>query len=84
MGKFKKPKPRLIIARRMEGFFGEANWVVTRYSPFPSEPVRGGISALSDTEAARLATLPLLEPGEAAEGVGGRSIDPNVFYIEPD
>lgn len=84
MGKFKKPKPRLILARRMEGFFGETNWSILKHSPFTPEPVRGGISVLSDTEAERLATLPLLEPGEEAEGVGYRGYNPDVFFIEPD
>ena len=84
MGKFKQPKPQLIVARRTEGFFGETNWSITKRSAFSPNPIRGGLSVLSDTEAERLATLPLLEPGEAAEGVGGRSIYPDIFYIEPD
>ena len=84
MGKFNKPKTPLIAARRTEGFFGETNWSITKYSAFSPNPVRGGLSVLSDTEAQRLVTLPLLEPGEAAEGVGFRSIHPDVFYIVPD
>lgn len=84
MGKFNQRKPPPIAARRVEGFFGETNWVITKRSPFSPNPIRGGLAVLSNTEAERLATLPLLEPGEDAEGVGGRSIDPDVFYIEPD
>lgn len=84
MRKLKGLKPQPIVARRTEGFFGEPRWVVTKRSPFSPEFVRGGLSVLSDTEAARLATLPLLEPGEEAEGVGYRGYNPDFFYIEPD
>lgn len=84
MGKFKQPKPQLIVARRTEGFFGETNWSILKRSPFTPEPVRGGLSVLSDTEAERLATLPLLEPGEDMKGIGARGYDPDIFFIEPD
>lgn len=84
MWKSKKRRPRLIAARRTEGFFGETNWSITKYPEFSPNPVRGGLSVLSATEAERLATLPLLEPGEDAEGIGSRSLDPDFFYIEAD